>query len=404
MVPKFSPTSDVADALDTGAPLPLSYQKQGVLQTAQRMRAGLLLYPAIWLLLMQVDDFASRHPVFAYGNTLALALAAAARWVYHSGLKDKMARDFIRTRNIFRACSLLGNLYWGVLCAMVLAAPDAHNLRWLALICTVGITAGGTVIVAIDSVLPLLYPLCTLCPTVLVALPQGGSTNIALASLCAVLFAYSLGISRMVSSEYWSRQRAQAMLEERARELETLSRTDALTQIPNRLKFQESLNIAWRDARRRGESLAVAMVDLDYFKHINDQYGHPFGDLCLQAAAANLAATLRRPTDMVARYGGEEFVILMPNTDIHGAQTVAQAMLEKIATTFVSQGESATLLSCSIGIAACKPEHSSEAQALVQNADLALYAAKQAGRGRVMAQTDEPPAPRASEARAAIPA
>jgi len=390
MVSNDTHTSDDAEALVARTHVPLSYQKQCVLDAVHRMRNGLLLYPAVWVVLMQVDNYAARHPSFAIAHGVALFLASAIRLIYNSGLKRAMERDFHRAQRLFRAFSLLYNAYWGTLCAVILVAPDAETLRWLMLMSTVGITAGGTVIVAIDSVLPLLYPLCTLGPSVLALLPRGGSVDLAIAGLSAIFFAYSLGISRMVGREYWARQRSQAMLEQRARELETLSRTDALTRVPNRLKFQESLTVAWRDARRRHEPLSIAMVDLDYFKHINDSHGHPFGDLCLQAAAQGLSSVLKRPTDMVARYGGEEFVVLMPNTGHDGASQMTQAMLEQIKQTFVSQDGHEAMLSCSIGVSTWLPGSDDQAQALVQQADAALYQAKRAGRGRVMAHEPSP--------------
>lgn len=384
MVTQTTSTSDDTDATHSGSHVPLTLRKQCVLDAAERMRKGVLLYSAIWAVLMQADNFVARHPYFALLNGLALLLGAALRLGYNHGLKERLERNFHRTQLIFRAQSLAYNAYWGTLCALILVAPDAENLRWLMLMSTVGITAGGTVIVAIDAVLPLLYPLGTLGPTLLTVVPQGGSVNLALAALIGVFFAYSLSISRLVGREYWARQHSQALLEQRARELETLSRTDALTQIPNRLKFQESLNVAWRDARRRKEPLAIAMVDLDYFKHINDKHGHPFGDVCLQAAAKGLSSVLRRPVDMVARFGGEEFVVLMPNTDEAGALKVAQAMLDKIKQTFISQDGHSVLLSCSIGVSAQVPGPESPADTLVKEADAALYVAKQAGRGRVL--------------------
>jgi diguanylate cyclase (GGDEF)-like protein len=383
MVDHTTYTSEDTEALDTGTPVPLSSQKQCVLDTAQRMRNGMLLYSATWVVLMQADGYIERHPYFALINGLLLLLGAALRLVYNSGLKDRIEKNFSRTQMALRAQSLIYNGYWGALCAFIVISPDAENLRWLVLISTVGITAAGTVIVAIDSALPLLYPLATLGPTVLALLPHGGSVNLAIGTLIALFFAYSLSISRLVGRDYWARQRSQALLEQHARELETLSRTDALTLIPNRLRFQEALHVAWRDAHRRQEPLAVAMIDLDHFKQINDKHGHPFGDLCLQSAAKALSSVLRRPIDIVARFGGEEFVVLMPNTDEAGAIKVAQTILDKIKQTFISQADHSVLLSCSIGVSAQIPQGERSADSLVKEADAALYVAKQSGRGRV---------------------
>jgi diguanylate cyclase (GGDEF)-like protein len=379
------PTSfepDASDTSDAGIPLPFAYQKQCVLDAAQRMQNGLLLYPVIWPVLMLADGYWARHTLFALVNTLCLLGASMARLLIHHHLRRALDNNFPRTQLIFRLLSLGYNLYWGCLCAVVMTAPDAQTLRWMTLMSTVGITAGGTVIVAIDSVLPMLYPICTLGPTVVTLLPQGGTTNIAITALTAILFSYSIGISRIVGRDYWARQRTQALLEQRARELEAISRTDALTQVPNRLKFQESLTQSWRDGRRRHEPLALAMIDLDHFKRINDNHGHPFGDRCLQAAARALQAAVHRPADLVARYGGEEFVLLMPNTDLAGACKVVQRILEQVSETVIKQEGHMVTLSCSIGVAMCIPTMTDLPEQLVQEADSALYFAKQSGRAR----------------------
>jgi diguanylate cyclase (GGDEF)-like protein len=176
------------------------------------------------------------------------------------------------------------------------------------------------------------------------------------------------------------------LLEQRARELEVISRQDALTQIPNRLRFQEALPQTWRDARRRHEPMAIAIVDLDHFKKINDTYGHPFGDLCLQAAARALTGSVHRPGDLVARFGGEEFVVLMANTDMAGASQVAERMLAAIRNTVVKQGPHVATLSCSIGVSMTTPQadqDDAQAEDLLQEADIALYFAKQHGRAQV---------------------
>lgn len=371
------------DPAEGASALPLSHQMRAVLDTAHRMRNGLLLYPAIWFILMLMDGYVGRHLGFVILHGSVLMLASAGRALYHQRLPALLPRELQRTRVTVRTLSLLYNLYWGVLCAVIMSAPDAPNLRWMMLVSTVGITAGGTVIVAIDAVLPLTYPLCTLGPTVAALLPKGGEVNIAIAALTALFFAYSMGISRLVGRDYWARQRSQALLEQRATELEALSRTDALTQVPNRLRFQEWLSLAWRDARRRREPLAIAMVDLDHFKQINDGHGHPFGDLCLQAAAQALTLNVHRPGDLVARFGGEEFVVLMPNTDMEGACAVAQRLLDQICATRVEKGGAAATLSCSIGVAVKMPAFADRPEHLVQEADQALYRAKQTGRARV---------------------
>lgn len=366
------------------------WHRQSLIDLAHRMRNGLLLYPALWLALMLGDGYMAHHPVFTWLNAAVLSLAMAGRLAYHARIQQQVDEGLLRTRAIYRTLSLAQNLYWGVLCAWIQLAPDAPELRWLVLLCTVGITAGGTVIVSIDDVLPRLYPVVMLGPTLVVALWQGGSTGWVIAVLTVVMFLYSLGVSRMVGRDYWERLHTQALLEQRAHELELLSRTDALTQVPNRLMFEERLALAWRDARRRNEPVAVAMVDLDHFKRINDTHGHPFGDRCLRAAAVALTEAARRPADLVARFGGEEFVVLMPNTDAEGAQQVAQRMLDAIVATVVRDGSLSVPLSCSVGVAVARPQAGDRPEATLQQADAALYVAKEQGRGRVAMSAGAP--------------
>jgi diguanylate cyclase (GGDEF)-like protein len=161
---------------------------------------------------------------------------------------------------------------------------------------------------------------------------------------------------------------------------------DGLTGVANRRKFDEDFQADWRQCAREGASLALLMVDVDYFKRFNDQYGHQAGDACLKAIARALGASLRRPYDKVARYGGEEFACLLPKTDLAGARIIAQRMIEQVralAIEHLPSGVEATV-TISVGVAACiaSAEDATPA-ALCKAADDALYAAKRAGRARI---------------------
>jgi diguanylate cyclase (GGDEF)-like protein len=371
--------------------LPPNYLRHAVLDAAARMRTGLVAYPALWIVLMPVNGFAERHPWLAWLNALVLVLVSVGRYLFNERtLPGLLERDLHRGRNTFRLLSILYNLYWGVLSAAVMISPDAGELRWLVIMSTVGITASGTVNIALDSVLPRFHSVCTLGPSVLALLPLGGTVHYAVVGLFIVLMVYARNISRLVAREYWGRLHNQYLLEEHARELQQLSRTDTLTQVANRLRFQEALADAWRDARRRNEPMSVAIVDLDFFKRINDTHGHLFGDQCLRAAAQALVEGVRRPYDLVARFGGEEFAVLLPNTTLDNAALMAERLLRQVLAVSLENGSQLVDLSCSIGVASCLPAgHGGDAgsandpEALLRQADEALYAAKQAGRARV---------------------
>jgi diguanylate cyclase (GGDEF)-like protein len=228
------------------------------------------------------------------------------------------------------------------------------------------------------------YPAAILGPVALASLHLGMSEGIAVVGLSLALCFYSASVSRMVGEDYWGRQYAQFLLRQRAMELSQISITDPLTEVANRRHFQAHLERVWRDARRRQESLALCIVDLDHFKKINDTHGHPFGDRCLQAAARALRDAVRRPTDLLARYGGEEFVVVLPGIDGQTACRVAGQMLEKVHSTVVERDGHRVELRCSIGVAACVPGRDEQTDQLVRSADAALYLAKERGRGRVV--------------------
>ncbi|QRY81709.1 diguanylate cyclase [Pseudomonas sp. PDNC002] len=166
--------------------------------------------------------------------------------------------------------------------------------------------------------------------------------------------------------------------------LQAMSMTDGLTGIANRRRFDQVLEQEWSHARRSGEPLALAVMDVDWFKRYNDHYGHPAGDTCLREIARALAGSAHRATDLVARYGGEEFVLLAPMTDLAGIRGMAHKLLEAVEALALHHELSPLgRVSVSIGIAASVSGQESSAQALVERADAALYEAKKQGRNQV---------------------
>jgi diguanylate cyclase (GGDEF)-like protein len=168
--------------------------------------------------------------------------------------------------------------------------------------------------------------------------------------------------------------------------LADLSRRDDLTEIANRRHLFESLEKEWARAAREGSSLAFALLDLDHFKSLNDHFGHQAGDTSLRSVANLLAAETRRPGDLAARYGGEEFALVFPGTDLAGALLLAERIRAAVEALGIARhGEGAQPLTASIGVASWVPEIGASLDHLIQAADSALYAAKAAGRNRVMA-------------------
>ena len=153
---------------------------------------------------------------------------------------------------------------------------------------------------------------------------------------------------------------------------------DMLTLLPNRRMFQDRLDVELKKLRRSGTKLAVLFMDLDRFKEVNDTLGHDKGDQLLRQAAKRILTCVRE-SDTVARLGGDEFTVIL--TDIENAasvERVAQSIVASLSQSFELDGH-LVVVSVSLGIAIC-PDHAGESAVLVQKADQAMYAAKQAGR------------------------
>jgi len=182
-----------------------------------------------------------------------------------------------------------------------------------------------------------------------------------------------------------ARVRNHLELKRRGDLLENLAGLDGLTGIANRRRFDETLATEWHRAQRAKSSVAIILLDIDFFKPYNDHYGHPQGDDCLRRVAGGLTTTLRRAADFLARYGGEEFVAILADCEMTEALAVAEQMRERIAELAIPHGYSrtASYVTISLGVAARVPELTDVAPDLVATADAALYQAKRAGRNRV---------------------
>jgi two-component system, cell cycle response regulator len=184
-------------------------------------------------------------------------------------------------------------------------------------------------------------------------------------------------------------ERTHELAEANAR-LAQLAVTDGLTGLYNHRHLHERLSLEVERSQRSGLPLSLLMLDVDHFKQFNDTYGHPAGDEVLRQLARVLNDT-RRANDVVARYGGEEFAVILVDTAKFTAAKVAERVRERIAahdfTEAVSKSGRGTSISVSIGVATF-PDDGTDSEGLVRAADTALYAAKRAGRNRVVLATD----------------
>ena len=181
-----------------------------------------------------------------------------------------------------------------------------------------------------------------------------------------------------------------AQLQTAIEELETISTTDALTGIANRRHFDATLASEWTRSARLGQSMALGLVDIDWFKEYNDQYGHQAGDECLRQVAAFLTTEICRTGDLLARYGGEEFVFIALGTDSENALNKAQSVCRALhALALPHELSGFGCITVSIGVAALVPKRGDSSEMLIRLADERLYQAKAQGKNRAVGEDSE---------------
>lgn len=181
-------------------------------------------------------------------------------------------------------------------------------------------------------------------------------------------------------------------LQKAYRTIERQAITDDTTDIPNKRAFSQQFDREFSRNLRSQKNLALILCDIDYFKAYNDSYGHHQGDTCLHKVAQAIATTPERPGDFFARYGGEEFVLLLPETDLDGAQFVAEKIRRKILSMKICHQNSTAseYVTASFGIAVCQSGECIQKDQLFIQADEALYKAKKLGRNIVAVFTKNP--------------
>jgi two-component system, sensor histidine kinase LadS len=197
------------------------------------------------------------------------------------------------------------------------------------------------------------------------------------------LFYYGLPGSMVASAILTSLGVADRLRQQRyaLSEAERRARTDPLTGVLNRRSLLEQLEALCRNARANGHPVAVLFLDLDFFKSINDSYGHAAGDACLAAVIRPIQAELRQ-SDIIGRYGGEEFIVVLSGADASAAEPIAERIRLRVSEVGIEGHGAPIRLTCSIGVAS-SDQLGVWGEALVAKADAAVYAAKRLGRNRV---------------------
>jgi len=179
------------------------------------------------------------------------------------------------------------------------------------------------------------------------------------------------------------------VLEDAQSELKMVSTTDFLTKIPNRRHFMNALGSQWERACQNQTELSLIICDVDFFKNFNDRHGHLEGDQVLFQVGQIIANVAQQPDDCAARYGGEEFTVLLANTDSDNAFSIAERARRNLVRLKIPNADSkiSDYVTMSVGVASLVPQFGDSPTWLIEQADKAMYLAKQQGRNKTLIAT-----------------
>lgn len=343
---------------------------------------SLVAYPVIWTLLVVQADFIRLAPRFFWVNLAVLGLSTSLRLLVFGRMRQRLPGQALLLERTLIVTVLLSAMHWSTMTIWALLAPELQPIRMAMLLVVTGMAGSGTFAVAFITALRIFFPLILLVPAGVTLLWLGNPVERTWGALSLAFLVYVLPSAYWRQQDYRVTVSTTLLLEQRTRELEQISFTDAVTGLNNRNYFDTHLELEWKRAHRLQYPLSLLLVDLDHFKVINDTFGHPAGDACLAGMGAYLSGNRHRAGDIVARIGGDEFAILLLNADGKAAERIASTMCEGVrALALVEQGQQLHVTS-SIGIATAVPSTAdlADVKAFISSADNALYAAKAQGR------------------------
>lgn len=359
----------------------LAFRKRKDTDFVDRSVSGIVVYIICWPLLAWLTDFHETQFEFTIWFSAAMWFVAGLRLIHlkwgwriydsHYWFWDASLQTLVMAHAVL----------WSFLYVLMILEPVFEPFT-LPLLCVLaGIASASTASLIPKYLLSQVYMSVLILPTVIAC-----QLNPAFDESWPIIFVfwlYQLVVSRRYAREYNQAFVNEAILAENKKQLEIANKTDSLTQLYNRRYFDECLNNQWNTAIRQSSSIALLVIDIDFFKRINDQNGHIVGDHCLIHIAKLLKHSVKRTTDIVARYGGEEFVIILPDTDQEAARAVGENLRKHVEETpYCGHGLSISI-TVSVGLHVTSPSTNDKTDVIMREADRALYLAKENGRNRV---------------------
>jgi diguanylate cyclase (GGDEF)-like protein len=291
--------------------------------------------------------------------------------------------EVLRWQWPYSATLLLSGGIWGIggLCLM---ANGTEVARLIVLFFIVGMTAGGVVTYSAHRGMTIMAILAVMAPSILWLYTQPGRSALGMALAGTLFLLGALRGTKVLGDAMHNQIRIGYQLNQAHETAQKLARSDELTGLNNRRAFIELGESLVRVGSRNGSAVSCVLIDIDFFKKVNDVYGHSAGDTVLRHVGTLLVREFRA-SDICGRLGGEEFAVVLPDTDPVGASVVAERFRNAVATHEVPWQERSIQVTVSIGIASGQAGLTD----LLHHADMAMYEAKAAGRNRVVCHSKD---------------
>ena len=304
---------------------------------------------------------------------LQAGFALVSRWFYRVSP--------VTWRFLFYSLVFGSGVVWSALFTLCFFEPDFSVLFLPMTLATAGLTNAVLSNFAPSRWVAQSYVSVLLLPSVFVCFSS--KEHITMGMMVVAYWFYALIILQRFHAEYMRGFEKQNNFEQRHTELQRQNRTDGLTKVFNRRYFDEAITREWQSGAKDGSWLALLFIDIDFFKKINDTYGHMAGDECLIQAAAIINGAVQSGSDIVARYGGEEFAVLLPRTSPDMAERIAESIRRQFSLKDFCFDDRCIKVTASIGVSAMVPKMTKPPTVLIDQADQGVYLAKEAGRNNV---------------------
>lgn len=361
--------------------LNLDFQRRADFDFIKRALPGVYLYLFAWPLIFLSTGYFKQNPIESSLFGALFTIVCLLRLI-HGKLTAKYYDAYYRAWNLsLIILSLTHAATWGALFYLANLVPRYEELSILVNLVIAGIASASVQSLIPKFALTRWYISVLLLPVCLATAVSGEQLQLCIIVL--MFWLYLMFVGKRYYSEYARAFRIEKALSEKQIELHRLNRTDPLTQSHNRRCFTEHYENLWQRSILEQQALSLIMLDIDHFKNINDDFGHPTGDQCLVHFVKTIAPIAEQHQAELYRYGGEEFAILVQGKNQEQTAELAEKARQALESTPLTHNEANISMTLSAGVCCVTPTVDKSKILLIELADKALYRAKSEGRNRV---------------------